>query len=174
MAKYMTSLEIRFLTAKSADVPWIVELAYKIMNPFLEEAFTGTFDWASWESDMRGVIQTDDKYKGIVELFINDDGQKIGFWWVTPQNNHIWIDAIVLNSNFQSKGIGTHIFHQIREHFNYLYPKNLRIELGVQKSNKKAIKFYEHLNFHQEEDSYLEWHNTIRMVYNDKNTNKIN
>ena len=168
----MTNIEIRFITAKADDVHWIVELAYKIMNPYLEEAFAGTFDWASWESDMRGVILVNDKYKGIVELFVDENDQTIGFWWITPQSDHIWIDAIVLDQNFQNKGIGTYIFRKSKEHFAYLYPKNLRIELGVQKSNIKAIKFYEHLDFYQEQDSYLEWHNTLRMIYIDKNTYK--
>ena len=45
-----------FRNANEEDVKYIISLAYSQMNVYLEKSYNGTFNWATWESELREVI----------------------------------------------------------------------------------------------------------------------
>ncbi|MHA1989542.1 MAG: GNAT family N-acetyltransferase [Candidatus Hodarchaeales archaeon] len=147
------------------DVNWIIDLAYKQMNNYLEYAYTGPFDWETWENEMRGIIFTNKVEDGIVQVFYSEDIlDNVGFWWITPYSDHLWIDAFVIKPQYQIRGIGSSLIGNLKEILKIYYPLNHLIELGVQKNNEIAINFYQKRGFKIKDDTYLEMFNTIRMV----------
>ena len=159
------SSHISIIKAYLTDVSWIVNLAYSQMNNYLEYAYNAPFDWENWENEMRGIIFSENYNNGIVQMFkLNINNKLIGFWWITPYFDHLWIDAFVIAPEYQNRGFGTQIIGQIKEIFQFFSPKNTKIELGVQNNNKKAISFYKKQNFEIKPDTQLEFFKTLRMV----------
>jgi ribosomal protein S18 acetylase RimI-like enzyme len=147
------------------DVNWIINLAYKQMNNYLEYAYTGPFDWETWENEMRGVIFKDKVEDGIVQVFYSKDtSEDVGFWWITPYSDHLWIDAFVIKPQHQLKGMGSSLIVNLKEILKAYFPLNHSVELGVQKNNDTAINFYQKHGFKIMDDTYLEMFNTFRMV----------
>ncbi|OLS20836.1 MAG: hypothetical protein HeimC3_38990 [Candidatus Heimdallarchaeota archaeon LC_3] len=156
---------ILIIKSSLGDVSWIVNLAYNQMNNYLEYAYSTNFDWETWEIDMRGVIFSENIDNGKVEMFQQKTSVKnIGFWWITPYSDHLWIDAFVIDPKFQNRGIGSNLINKISDYFQFFSPITNRIELGVQNNNKIAISFYKKLEFEIHPDSHLESFNTLRMV----------
>lgn len=158
-------IPVKFIRATLDDVRWIVDLTYSEMNNYLENAYNGPFDYQQWEHDLRQVIDTGDITRGYVELFLSNENEKIGYWWITPQIDHLWLDAFVIVPHWQGKGIGAYLIHALtHKHFHFYRPKNKRIELGVQMENTRAIEFYKRHNFFIQQDTYLNMFKTHRMI----------
>ena len=156
--------EIEIHPATLADVDLIVQMTFSAMGKHLEMAFGGGFDWGGWETDIRGVILRNKREEGIIETFITKQKKIVGFWWITPHLDHLWIDAIVLNENHRNGGIGSWLLKNFDQIFSDLYPANKNIQLGVQKTNQAAVRFYERLGFQEIPDEFMELHNTLHLV----------
>ena len=122
-----------------------------------------------WEQEIRGVIFNNKEEYGRVDVFYDDKiNDFIGFWWITPYNDHLWIDAFVIKPQYQRKGIGSSLMNIIKDYFNIYFPKNQSIELGVQERNAEAVNFYLKHGFKIVDDSYMKTYYTLRMVKKSK------
>ena len=134
------------------------------MNPHLEIAYNGSFDWSLWEFEIRSILDNKDEKEdrlGNKIFLIQVDDERAGFIWSSLQDKRktLWIDSIVILPEFQGRGLGTKIIDLVALH----YPEIDKIELGVQKTNKKALNFYKKIGFSQIEDIKIEYYNTFRM-----------
>ena len=166
-----SELDITFRNASRDDASYITKLAYSQMNRYLEKAYNGEFNWAKWESDVREVIYDQNhgnhlfyasKINQFTKVFIIEDSTTIiGFIWFSYYTSDIiWVDSIVLDPFFQSKGyvkkIFEHLFQTFKNEFQFL-------DLGVQEENKRARKFYERIGFYRIPDIASEYYLTIRL-----------
>ena len=162
---------IIFRNATEEDVKYITTLAYDQMNKFLEKSYSGEFNWAKWESEIREVIYNQNHSNKLnlaskvnqftKALILESPMNKIGFIWFSYYSSEIiWVDSIILDPIYQGKGYGNqvfdHLFKIFKEEFQFL-------DLGVQEENKRAIKFYEKLGFYQISDIAMEYYLTLRM-----------
>ena len=163
--------DLVFRNASEEDVTYITSLAYDQMNRYLEKSYGGQFDWAKWENEIREVIYNQNhgnilnsasKVNKFTKAFIIETStNKLGFIWFSYYSPEIvWLDSIILDPVYQSKGYGTQIFKHLtrtfKEEFSF-------IDLGVQEENKKAIRFYERLGFYRIDDIAMSYYLTHRM-----------
>jgi ribosomal protein S18 acetylase RimI-like enzyme len=78
---------------------------------------------------------------GEVRCVLSDD-VVAGFAWIEFREPELHVHGIVLSDEFRGRGIGRAVFHKLQDEFR---AQAEVIELGVQKGNKRAIGFYEHL-----------------------------
>ncbi len=79
------------------------------------------------------------------------DDQFAGFYWIEKRDRILHIHGIVLDNAFQGQGIGKRVFKDLED----AYQKRADImELGVHKTNEKAMQFYKQNGFslHKELD----------------------
>lgn len=79
---------------------------------------------------------------------INADNVRIGSVDVKEGDANIFISGLYLLPQYQSKGIGTVIMHQLIQKAEL---DNKRLELEVLRVNTKAIRFYKRLGFAMED-----------------------
>ncbi len=165
------SEEIIFRNATEDDVKYITSLAYAEMNKYLERAYSGEFNWAKWESEIREIIYDqnhstslqlsfkDSQFSKALILEISD--HKIGFIWFSFYSTDIiWLDSIVLDPLYQSKGYGKQIF----KHLFQIFKNEFKfLDLGVQEDNKRAIDFYTQLGFYKIQDITMDYYITNHM-----------
>jgi len=138
--------------AKDEDLDYIREISYKEMNMVVMEAWGGKFNWNSWFRDVNEAI-----HSSIHKVFIIvSKKDPIGYIWVNEEPKILWITAIMLESQWQKHGIGHLIMNYLISECKEAEKK--AIELGVQRNNIKALKFYKKLGF--ETYDYLEYANT--------------
>jgi ribosomal protein S18 acetylase RimI-like enzyme len=143
----LTSNEIRIsntLLLKKAtpdDLEFINEIIYTEMNSIVVEAWKNRFRWESWYKDMREAIEDE------THLFfiIISSKEYVGSLWMNVEQTSLWITAIVLKKKWQRFKIGS----QVLEYLIKKCKENglQSIELGVQKNNSTALKFYTALGF---------------------------
>lgn len=131
------------------------------MNKYLEDAYNGEFDWSMWEFEIRDIlinINTNTNGDNLELIYFNNT--LIGFFWTSIQKpNSLWLDSIIIINEFQNKGIGSKIIDLLIDN----NPEIRYIDLGVQNSNKQAIKFYEKNGFNIVDDNRMELFKTIHM-----------
>jgi len=82
---------------------------------------------------------------------ILQDGQPVGFYWVEEREKVLHLHALILKPAFQGQGIGTQVLNTLRETY---CPSFESIELGVHKSNPRALALYRRLGY--QEVKYME------------------
>jgi len=75
---------------------------------------------------------------------IYDDKQCAGFYWIEERERVLHLHALILKSQFQGRGIGTHVLKMLSSKYN---DRIKCIELGVHESNERAIRMYERNGF---------------------------
>lgn len=157
-------MNIEFKNAILDNVGFIVKLAFQEMKSHLEFAYDGSFDWSTWEFEIRNIISNDvigELYgENKIELILVN-GDIVGIIWTSKQTDEsLWIDTIIISPYYQGKGIGTKVIDLLPIRFVNI----TKIELGIQKTNDRAMKFYKKLGFIQEADSGMEYYKTYKMV----------
>ncbi len=72
------------------------------------------------------------------------DNRFAGFYWIEKREEILHIHGIVLHETFQGKGIGKRVFRDLEAAYK---TRVKSMELGVHKSNEKALRFYERNGF---------------------------
>ena len=139
--------------ATSADVEFVNEISFKIMDSVVAIAWNGRFRWESWFHDVEEAILGD------IHMFfiINAEDEDIGYLWMNEEADLLWITAIVLEEEWQRKGIGNQIIQTLIKACEEK-GKNA-IELGVQQNNTHALGFYKKMGFKK--------YDTIRSAHTD-------
>ena len=75
---------------------------------------------------------------------IYEDDQLTGFYWIEERGSVLHLHGIVLKSQFQGKGIGTHVLEMLATKYKSSMDT---IELGVHESNEGAKRLYERLGY---------------------------
>jgi ribosomal protein S18 acetylase RimI-like enzyme len=133
--------EVVLRRATSADVEFANELSFKIMDSVVAVAWNGRFRWESWFNDVEEAIHDDVHMFFIVRV----EEEKVGYLWMNEEHNTLWITAIVLEKQWQRRGIGDQIIKRL-----IIESKNNgkeAIELGVQQNNQAALDFYYKMGF---------------------------
>ncbi len=133
--------QISLRKATLADMAFIRDLFYSEMDEIVNEAWQGRFRWEGWFNDVQKALELESH---IVQL-IQFTNQNIGFLWMNKEDRNLWITAIVLKKEWQRRNIGskimTHLVGECRsDGIN-------TIELGVQKNNNAALRFYSEIGF---------------------------
>lgn len=127
--------------ANQTDFQFISDVGFSEMNSILLKAWNGKFNWESWHKDI--IEAARGSYHKVFVIQIKNN--PVGYLWCNEEQESLWITAIVINSSWQRKGIGSKIME-------YLIKESLRfgkeyIELGVQRNNKVAFYFYSKFGF---------------------------
>ncbi len=134
--------------AEKSDLKFINEVQYAI----LMSAWGSQFNWKSWFEDVEEA--SSGNIHKVYLIYFKEIA--VGYIWLNEELNSIWLTAIVINSKWQRKGIGTKVIHFL---INEAKSENKKyIELGVQRNNLKAKEFYSKLGFN--EFDYIQTANT--------------
>jgi len=127
--------------ATSADVEFVNELSFKIMNSVVAIAWNGRFRWKSWFNDVKEAIHDEIHIFFIVRV----EEENVGYLWMNEENVTLWITAIVLEKQWQRQGIGDQIIKRLIKESKDSGKE--AIELGVQQNNQAALDFYIKMGF---------------------------
>jgi ribosomal protein S18 acetylase RimI-like enzyme len=72
------------------------------------------------------------------------DGQLAGFYWIEERGDILHLHGLILKSEFQGQGIGTQVLTRLSTKYKERFTA---IELGVHKSNVRAIALYERMGY---------------------------
>ena len=123
------------------DLEFVNKISFKIMDSVVAIAWNGRFRWESWFHDMEEAILDD------IHMFfiIQAEEEDVGYLWMNEEHSLLWITAIVLEEEWQRKGIGNQIIQKLIKSCKDTGKE--AIELGVQQNNKAAINFYKEMGF---------------------------
>ena len=129
--------------AQSDDFEFINEVQYSEMKDVLKKAWKNKFSFKAWFYDVEEAAKGAFHKVFIVEV----QKSSIGYLWLNREPQNLWITAIVLQTDWQRRGIGEKIMHYLigecrEEQLN-------AIELGVQHNNERALNFYKKIGFKQ-------------------------
>ncbi|BCJ88416.1 type I methionyl aminopeptidase [Effusibacillus dendaii] len=120
---------------KDTDHERLLQLAKKHMNPILLEA------WGRPVQEDE-VVCADDSITMVIE---DEAGRMAGFYIYTQQNQAIHISSMIIDSDYQGKGLAARI---IAECEKIARTRSLSaVELWVQNNNRKAYRLYDKLGF---------------------------
>ena len=95
--------------ATSNDVEFVKDLFIKIMNSVVLVAWNGRFRWKSWLNDAEEAIQ-DEKHMFFI---VRESEEDVGFIWMNEYQTTLWITAIILEEQWQRRGIGGQIMQML-------------------------------------------------------------
>jgi len=127
--------------ATNADIEFVNDLSFKIMDSVVAIAWNGRFRWESWFNDSAEAIHDD------IHMFfiVRAEEENVGYLWMNEEHTTLWITAILLKEQWQRQGIGDQIIRRlIKECKN---SGKEAIELGVQQNNQSALDFYSKIGF---------------------------
>jgi ribosomal protein S18 acetylase RimI-like enzyme len=75
---------------------------------------------------------------------IYQDGQMAGFDWIEERHDILHLHGLILKSEYQGQGIGSQVLSMLVAEY---HDSAAVIELGVHRSNRRAIALYEHTGF---------------------------
>jgi ribosomal protein S18 acetylase RimI-like enzyme len=90
-----------------------------------------------------GSIRTSVQVRGQV-YGIYQDGQLAGFYWIEEREDTLHLHGLILKSEFQGQGIGSQVLAMLAASYR---SRVKAIELGVHRSNERAIALYERTGF---------------------------
>lgn len=127
--------------ATSADIEFVNELSFKIMDSVVAIAWNGRFRWESWFNDIEKAIHDEIHIFFIVRV----EEENVGYLWMNEEHTTLWITAIVLEEQWQRQGIGYQIIKRLIKECKDSGKE--AIELGVQQNNQAALDFYVRMGF---------------------------
>jgi ribosomal protein S18 acetylase RimI-like enzyme len=71
-------------------------------------------------------------------------GQLAGFYWIEERDDVLHLHGLILKSEFQGQGIGTQVLTMLSTKYRDRFTA---IELGVYRSNVRAIALYERMGY---------------------------
>ena len=135
--------------ANQKDGLMLAELRARAMKPSLESI--GRFD----EDRVRSRFLKDFKPSDTRKITV--EGKTIGFYVVRCKEDHLYLDHLYVETEFQGTGIGTHVVNTIKKS---AASRGLPIRLGGLRGSR-ANAFYRACGFtvsHEDEfDIYYEW-----------------
>ena len=75
---------------------------------------------------------------------IQMDDQVSGFYWIEERGRELHLHGLILKTEYQGRGIGTQTLKALEEKYKDSMDF---IELGVHKTNQKAIELYKKLGY---------------------------
>lgn len=140
----------------------ISELAFAEMDEILRKAWNTTkYDWEGWKKDLE--IAITGKSDRVFNIMVPAEQAKETIagliWYSFAEENSIWLTALVVISKLQGRGIGSRVISMLED--EGLKRGIDQIELGVQRSNLRAVEFYKNRNFQELED--IEFAGTVIM-----------
>ncbi len=129
--------------AQSNDYRFINEVSFSEMNEIVTNAWEKKFRWDSWFNDVEEAAKDAFHKVFIIEV----QKSSIGYLWLNREPQNLWITAIVLQTDWQRRGIGEKIMHYLIDECRK--DRLDAIELGVQHNNERALNFYIKIGFKQ-------------------------
>jgi ribosomal protein S18 acetylase RimI-like enzyme len=129
-------MDITFRNAEQGDNNFIVALIEKNLRDVIDVSFNGFMNYTLFFERI--------SKEGMASI-VFVDGVPCGFLWCSAKGKCLHINTIVIDSEYQCKGIGSKIFDGLE-----LMAKSLNLtflDLGVQGVNIRAQKFYERRGF---------------------------
>lgn len=124
-------MDIEYKKLLANDFEFVSELIEKNLGDVIRKSFKGYFNKALFFDRALNIGKSYMVYK---------NESPCGFFWYSSRGNSLHINTIVIDKEYQGKGIGTYIIDGIEKlarSKGYEY-----LELGVQGSNKYAYGFY--------------------------------
>jgi ribosomal protein S18 acetylase RimI-like enzyme len=85
------------------------------------------------------------RFRSVGQVYgIYQDGQLAGFYWIEEREDTLHLHGLILKSEFQGQGIGSQVLAMLAASYR---SRVKAIELGVHRSNERAIALYERTGF---------------------------
>lgn len=140
----------QLINGKSSYRDWLYDLYKRTMKPSIE----ATWGWdEEFQSNgfNKNLKPTDWK-------IIKNDIEEIGGFVLSENNDHLWLEMIIIKPEYQHKGIGRSALVYMQ---SIAKEKSLPLRLSVIKANP-VKPFYLKLGFTQYEEDYsfykMQWH----------------
>ncbi|UCE14386.1 MAG: GNAT family N-acetyltransferase [Candidatus Heimdallarchaeota archaeon] len=130
---------INLVKARFSDFKFLEEVSHLEMDHVVSQSW----NWRSWFEDLKKAIIGNLYYHKV--FIIEVEQGCVGYLWLNEEKNSLWVTAIVLQAEFQRRGIGQQIMNFLIEESRKEGKEN--IELGVQNNNIAALSFYSNLGF---------------------------
>jgi ribosomal protein S18 acetylase RimI-like enzyme len=117
------------------DKQWLYELYCQTLRPAIEQTW-------GWEEGFQ-MKQFNEHLKPDNFEILTIGGNPIGGFYVVENADHFWLEMLLINPSYQSKGIGNKVIKQIQR---MSAAKKKPLKLCVIKSNP-VQPFYEKLGF---------------------------
>lgn len=131
-----------FREAIETDLDLILKINRAEMDEILKIAWQGSFKWNKWIIDVKRAMESSRHRVFVIEV----NSEPIGSLWVSDDDNWtLWVTSIVIIKEWQRKGMGKDIMEYLIKVAKE--DKKRFIELGVQKNNEQAMKFYNSIGF---------------------------
>jgi GNAT superfamily N-acetyltransferase len=129
-------MNIEYKKLETTDYEFVSKLIEENLKEVIEQSFKGYFNFPIF---FNRAMQIGNSY------IIYSDDCPCGFFWYILKGKCLHINTVVIDKDYQGKGIGTYVFKEIE---NLGKSKGYSIlELGVQGVNKEAKKFYQNKGF---------------------------
>lgn len=129
-------MEIAFKKVEESDYNFIVGLIETNLRDVIDISFNGFMNYTLFLERV--------SKEGMANIIICNE-TPCGFLWCSARGKSLHVNTIVIDSEYQCKGIGSYIFDRLETIAKSLSLSSL--DLGVQGINKRAIKFYERRGF---------------------------
>jgi ribosomal protein S18 acetylase RimI-like enzyme len=143
-------MDIDYRKVVKEDYYYVVDLIQRNLDYVIQKSFNGKMNYSVYFRRMR---------KSGLSNIILYNKVECGILWCTIRGQSLHVNTIVIDKEYQGKGIGSKIFYDIEklaEKYNLT-----SIDLGVQGVNVRAKNFYKKLGF--KEYGYNEEFDTIYM-----------
>ncbi|MCJ8298462.1 MAG: GNAT family N-acetyltransferase [Pseudomonadales bacterium] len=145
----MTNSDIQVCDVDAEDLEALVNLRIKAMQPSLEAV--GRFDPVRARERFVNSFVAGDTQK------IIRDGQLLGFYVLKLKADHLWLDHLYIDPQYQGSGLGEQVLNKLKQRAN---AQNWPLRLGALKESR-ANQFYLKNNFVQIEtqqwDNIYQW-----------------
>ena len=130
--------DLIFRQSKWEDLDRIFEMKKSGLKKYVEKIW-------GWDEEKQINIHKE-YFKPESTTIISHNGQDIGYLVKNISENDLYIENLILKSEFQNLGFGTRIIQLIIEECEI---KKWAIRLKVLKINERAIKFYKKIGLNQ-------------------------
>jgi ribosomal protein S18 acetylase RimI-like enzyme len=149
MISTIDAKELQIRQATQSDESWLYQLYCTTMRAYIEKTWgwDEQFQKNSFKSNL-----APEKFNVIVI-----DGKDTGAYLVNEEDDHLWIEMLLIQPDVQRQGIGTKILQMLKVESQRLQKP---IKLSAIKANP-AIQFYRRLGFvvYEEDDAFfkMQW-----------------
>jgi ribosomal protein S18 acetylase RimI-like enzyme len=134
------TIALEYRMATPGDTPLLVRMNRKLVE---DEGHRNRFQSDAWlEERMRSFITGE--YKAVL---FEAGGESVGYALFTVHREHadtVHLRQIFIEREFRRRGIGREVLRILREE---IWPKGIRVTVGVLSGNADAIAFYQALGF---------------------------
>ena len=135
-------MNLFFRPANQTDFELTYRLKSRSLKPYVKEIW-------GWDEDTQRQYHLKNFNSSLIKIIGNGE-EEFGLLEIIENEKEIFIAKILIEEDYQGKGIGARIMEQL-DH------KGKKLQLEVFKINHRAVKFYKKHGFNITDETELKW-----------------